>query len=46
MTTNRDIRAGEELCYDYKFPLEYDESKRIPCFCGARECRGFMNWVS
>jgi [histone H3]-lysine4 N-trimethyltransferase SETD1 len=42
----KDIQAGEELCYDYKFPLEYDESKRIPCRCGARDCRGFMNWVS
>jgi histone-lysine N-methyltransferase SETD1 len=42
----RNIRAGEELCYDYKFPLEYDEAKRIPCHCGAKECRGFMNWVS
>lgn len=42
----RDIQVGEELCYDYKFPLEYDESKRIPCHCGARECRGYMNWVS
>ena len=41
----RDIAAGEELCYDYKFPLEYDESKRVPCHCGARDCRGFMNWV-
>jgi histone-lysine N-methyltransferase SETD1 len=41
----RDILAGEELCYDYKFPLEYDETKRIPCHCGARDCRGFMNWV-
>jgi SET domain len=40
----RDISAGQELCYDYKFPLEYDESKRIPCHCGARNCRGFMNW--
>lgn len=42
----RNIRTGEELCYDYKFPLEYDESKRIPCYCGAKECRGYMNWVS
>lgn len=43
--SKKDIAAGEELCYDYKFPIEYDESKRIPCHCGARECRGFMNWV-
>jgi [histone H3]-lysine4 N-trimethyltransferase SETD1 len=41
----KDIQAGEELCYDYKFPLEYDETKHIPCHCGARECRGYMNWV-
>jgi len=43
--SKRDIATGEELCYDYKFPLEYDESKRIPCHCGAKDCRGFMNWV-
>jgi histone-lysine N-methyltransferase SETD1 len=41
----KDIPAGDELCYDYKFPLEYDETKRIPCHCGSRECHGFMNWV-
>lgn len=40
----KDIEIGDELCYDYKFPLEYDETKRIPCHCGAKECRGFMNW--
>ncbi|GAX21057.1 histone-lysine N-methyltransferase SETD1 [Fistulifera solaris] len=40
----RNIRAGEELCYDYKFPLEFDEKKRIPCYCGAKDCRGYMNW--
>jgi len=43
--TKREISAGEELCYDYKFPLEYDPSKRIPCHCGAENCRGYMNWV-
>ena len=41
----KDIKVGEELCYDYKFSLEDDESKRIPCCCGAPECKGFMNWV-
>ncbi|KAL3699809.1 hypothetical protein R1sor_017831 [Riccia sorocarpa] len=38
--SKRYIRAGEELTYDYKFPLE---EKKIPCFCGATKCRGFMN---
>lgn len=42
----KNIQRGEELCYDYKFPIEYDESKRIPCHCGSPDCRGFMNWVS
>ncbi|KAG7364262.1 SET methyltransferase domain containing protein [Nitzschia inconspicua] len=40
----RDIKAGEELCYDYKFAFEPDPTKRIPCHCGAQECRGFLNW--
>lgn len=30
--SKRSIVAGEELTYDYKFPLE---DKKIPCFCGA-----------
>eukprot|EP00526_Cylindrotheca_closterium_P006818 CAMPEP_0113643804 /NCGR_PEP_ID=MMETSP0017_2-20120614/23043_1 /TAXON_ID=2856 /ORGANISM="Cylindrotheca closterium" /LENGTH=752 /DNA_ID=CAMNT_0000555359 /DNA_START=312 /DNA_END=2570 /DNA_ORIENTATION=- /assembly_acc=CAM_ASM_000147 len=40
----RNIDSGEELCYDYKFPLEYDLNKRIECHCGARVCSGYMNW--
>jgi flagellar biosynthesis GTPase FlhF len=36
----RRIRAGEELTYDYQFPA--DES-RIPCKCGAANCRGTLN---
>ena len=40
----RDIRSGEELSYDYKFDLEPDPAKRIPCICGAPNCRGFLNW--
>jgi hypothetical protein len=36
----RRIYAGEELTYNYKFPLE---EKKIPCYCGSRRCRGSMN---
>lgn len=36
----RHIRAGEELTYNYKFPLE---EQKIPCNCGSRRCRGSMN---
>jgi SET domain len=40
----KDIPAGTELCYDYKFSLEYDPGQRIPCSCGADSCRGYLNW--
>lgn len=36
----RAIVTGEEITYNYKFPLE---EKKIPCNCGARRCRGSMN---
>jgi histone-lysine N-methyltransferase SETD1 len=42
----KNIQRGEELCYDYKFQMEHEKEKRIPCYCGSSECRGFMNWVS
>lgn len=36
------ITPGEELCYDYNFPIE-DESSKVPCTCAAPDCPGFMN---
>ncbi|KAL6628080.1 hypothetical protein U3516DRAFT_658203 [Neocallimastix sp. 'constans'] len=36
----RDIEEGEEITYDYKFPIEVD---KIPCLCGAKNCRGSLN---
>ncbi|KAJ9186261.1 hypothetical protein P3X46_001859 [Hevea brasiliensis] len=36
----RFIAAGEEVTYNYKFPLE---EKKIPCNCGSRKCRGSLN---
>ncbi|XP_061522122.1 histone-lysine N-methyltransferase 2C-like isoform X2 [Phycodurus eques] len=38
----RRIQKGEELSYDYKFDLEDDQHK-IPCHCGAFNCRKWMN---
>lgn len=38
----RDISAGEELAYDYKFSIEPLEEK-IACHCGQVKCRGSMN---
>ena len=34
------IAIGEEITYDYKFPLE---DEKITCLCGAQGCRGFLN---
>ncbi|GKV33320.1 hypothetical protein SLEP1_g41844 [Rubroshorea leprosula] len=36
----RHIAAGEEITYNYKFPLE---EKKIPCNCGSKKCRGSLN---
>jgi len=40
--TKRKIAQGEELSYDYKFDFEDDQHK-IPCLCGAANCRKWMN---
>ena len=42
----RNIRAGEELTYDYNLtgePEDRKAQKRLyPCYCGAESCRGTM----
>ncbi|KAK5780956.1 hypothetical protein RI543_001343 [Arxiozyma heterogenica] len=39
----RDIAKNEELTYDYKFEREKDDEERLPCYCGAPSCKGFLN---
>ncbi|TSO88076.1 Histone-lysine N-methyltransferase SETD1B-A [Bagarius yarrelli] len=34
------ISVNEEVTYDYKFPIE---DEKIPCLCGAENCRGTLN---
>ena len=36
----QDLKAGDEVMYDYKFPIEDD---KVKCYCGAPNCRGTMN---
>jgi len=36
----QDIDLGDEITYDYHFPIEQD---KIPCLCRAPKCRGFLN---
>ncbi|XP_031722275.1 histone-lysine N-methyltransferase 2B isoform X3 [Anarrhichthys ocellatus] len=38
----RKIYRGEELTYDYKFPIE-DENSKLHCNCSTRRCRRFLN---
>jgi len=42
----RNIKAGEELSYDYNITLETPhtpaEKRRWPCRCGTRDCRGTL----
>ncbi|MEQ2205700.1 hypothetical protein XENOCAPTIV_009940, partial [Xenoophorus captivus] len=35
---SRRICCGEELTYDYKFPIE-DANNKLPCNCGTKRCR-------
>lgn len=37
--TLRDLKAGEELTYDYWL---YDGDDEAPCHCGSKNCRGSM----
>ncbi|MBF6631501.1 MAG: SET domain-containing protein-lysine N-methyltransferase [Comamonas sp.] len=42
----RNIKAGEELCYDYGLIIEERYTKKLKaeyaCYCGAASCRGTM----
>ncbi len=36
----RDIEKGEELTIDYHFDKDVE---KVPCYCGAKNCRGTIN---
>ena len=40
---HRDLAAGEEVTYNYKFAVETDPAAKIPCHCRAPGCTGTMN---
>ena len=37
------LRAGQELTFDYRFKEEEGEANKLPCSCGAPNCRGTLN---
>ena len=40
--TVRDVKAGEELTYDYQF--KKDSSEYLECRCKAENCQKRLNW--
>ena len=46
ITALRNIRAGEELNYDYGLIIEERYTKKLkaeyPCWCGSKNCRGTL----
>ncbi|KAI7732961.1 hypothetical protein M8C21_004247 [Ambrosia artemisiifolia] len=38
-----DLSVGDELTYDYKFDQDEQDELKVPCLCGAPNCRYFMN---
>jgi uncharacterized protein len=46
--TVRDVKAGEELGYDYQIGREKDDPENVDeiyaCRCGSPKCRGTMLW--
>ncbi|XP_076898676.1 histone-lysine N-methyltransferase ATX4-like [Bidens hawaiensis] len=43
LVAKTDVSAGEELTYDYKFDEDEPDELKVPCLCGAPNCRYFMN---
>uniref|UniRef100_A0AAR2IYS0 [histone H3]-lysine(4) N-methyltransferase n=1 Tax=Pygocentrus nattereri TaxID=42514 RepID=A0AAR2IYS0_PYGNA len=43
ISSSRRIEKGEELCYDYKLGLVRTQNLKMPCLCGAVNCRKWMN---
>ncbi len=39
LVTMRDVRAGEELCFDYAM-TDTDDYDQFECSCGTARCRG------
>ncbi|KAL0946150.1 hypothetical protein HGRIS_012413 [Hohenbuehelia grisea] len=36
----QEIEMGDEITYDYHFPIE---DNKIPCLCNTAKCRGYLN---
>ncbi|KAG5618135.1 hypothetical protein H5410_017959 [Solanum commersonii] len=39
----KDVSAGNELTFDYRFEADQNDEVKVPCHCGAPNCNKFMN---
>ncbi|GAB4861595.1 hypothetical protein Ancab_036788 [Ancistrocladus abbreviatus] len=42
LIAKKNVAAGDELTYDYLFDLNDRDESRVPCLCGASNCRKFL----
>ncbi|XP_055828536.1 histone-lysine N-methyltransferase ATX4-like [Solanum dulcamara] len=43
LLAKKDVSAGDELTFDYRFEADQNDELKVPCLCGAPNCRKFMN---
>ncbi|KAG0484547.1 hypothetical protein HPP92_008626 [Vanilla planifolia] len=43
LIAKKNVVEDEELTYDYLFDPDEAEECKVPCLCGAPNCRKFMN---
>ncbi|PHT78587.1 hypothetical protein T459_16639 [Capsicum annuum] len=43
LIAKKDVSAEDELIFDYRFEVDQNDELKVPCLCGAPNCRKFMN---
>lgn len=43
LSAKKDVSAGDELTFDYRFEADQNDDLKVSCLCGAPNCRKFMN---
>ncbi|XP_062206381.1 histone-lysine N-methyltransferase ATX4-like isoform X2 [Phragmites australis] len=43
LIAKKNVRAGDELTYDYLFDPDEADERKVPCLCQTANCRKFMN---
>ncbi|MCD7447927.1 hypothetical protein HAX54_036295 [Datura stramonium] len=43
LVAKKDVSAEDELTFDYRFEADQSDEPKVPCLCGAPNCRKYMN---